>query len=172
MISYILAVLTGAFVLVADQMTKAYIASNFTLGETSDFLPGFIDITYIHNRGGAWGMLSGYTWLLLSVTIIIMLVCIALLLKFGLKDKLMFWAMCLVMFGGIGNMIDRIFRKGNVVDFLHFSFWKSFPVFNVADCAVVIGAGLVILYFLIGIINDSKKRASKAEQETAENGNE
>lgn len=164
MISYILALLTGVAFLVADQLTKAYISANFTLGETSDLLKGFIDLTYIHNKGGAWGMLSGYTWLLISMTIIIMIICIALLLKFGLKDKLMFWAMSLVMFGGIGNMIDRIFRGGNVVDFLHFSFWKSFPVFNVADCAVVIGAGLVILYFVIGMINDSRRKSFPQEQ--------
>lgn len=164
MISYILALLTGVAFLVADQLTKAYISANFSLGETADFLKGFIDLTYIHNKGGAWGMLSGYTWLLISMTIIIMIICIALLLKFGLKDKLMFWAMSLVMFGGIGNMIDRIFRGGNVVDFLHFSFWKSFPVFNVADCAVVIGAGLVILYFVIGMINDSRRKSLPQEQ--------
>lgn len=159
-----MALLTGVAFLVADQLTKAYVSANFTLGETSDFLKGFIDLTYIHNKGGAWGMLSGYTWLLISMTIIIMIICIALLLKFGLKDKLMFWAMSLVMFGGIGNMIDRIFRGGNVVDFLHFSFWKSFPVFNVADCAVVIGAGLVILYFVIGMINDSRRKSLPQEQ--------
>lgn len=55
-------------------------------------------------------------------------------------------------------MIDRVFRKGYVVDFLHFSFFKSFPVFNVADCAVVLGAALLILYFLKGAIKDAKKK--------------
>ena len=103
-------------------------------------------------------MLSGYTWILISVTAVIMLVCIALLLKYGTQDKLMFWAMTLVLSGGIGNMIDRVFRKGYVVDFLHFSFFKSFPVFNVADCAVVLGAALLILYFLKGAIKDAKKK--------------
>ena len=169
MISYILAVICGIAVLCADQYTKAYIAANYTLAESHDFLKGFIDITYIHNRGGAWGMLSGYTWILLSVTIVIMLVCIAMLLKVGLKNKLMFWAVTLVMFGGIGNLIDRIFRDGNVIDFLHFTFMPDFPVFNIADCAIVVGAGLLILYFIIETVNDRRRKKHISAAENSDN---
>lgn len=158
MFSYILAILCGALILGADQFSKHYIMSNFELGESTEFLNGFIDIIYIHNRGGAWGMLSGYTWILLSITAIIMLISIALLIKIGLKNKLMFWAITLVIFGGIGNMIDRIFRNGNVIDFLHFEFFPSFPVFNIADCAIVIGCGLLILYFIIDTFKDAKQK--------------
>lgn len=158
MITYILAALTGAIVLVADQFSKIYIQNNFEMAKSYEFLPGIIDITYIHNDGGAWGMLGGYTWLLLSVTIVVMLVCMTLLLKYGAKDKLMFWAIILVLSGGVGNMIDRIFRGGNVIDFLHFEFWPTFPVFNVADCAIVIGAGLLMLYFVKGIIDEEKQK--------------
>lgn len=164
MVSYILATLTGVLFLIADQFTKYYISNNFDMAKSYDFLPGLIDITYIHNDGGAWGMLGGYTWLLLSVTIVIMLVCIALLLKYGVKDKLMFWAVMLVLSGGVGNMIDRIFRGGNVIDFLHFQFWPTFPVFNVADCAIVIGAGLLLIYFFKGIIDEEKQKRSVIAQ--------
>lgn len=158
MLSYIFAILVGVIVLGIDQAAKMYVATTFTLGETYEFIPGFIDLTYIHNKGGAWGMLSGYTWLLLSITVIVMLVCIAMLLKYGFRDKLMFWAVMLVLGGGIGNMIDRIFRDGNVIDFLHFEFMPDFPVFNIADCSIVIGAGLLILYFVLGMIKDAKNR--------------
>lgn len=163
MISYILALVAGLAVLGFDQYTKFYIAANYTLGSSDDFIPGFIDITYIHNKGGAWGMLNGYTWLLISLTVIVMLVCIALLLKYGVRNKLMFWAITLVLSGGIGNMIDRIFRGGNVIDFLHFEFMPSFPVFNVADCAIVVGASLLILYFLLGVAKDAKMKQSAPE---------
>ncbi|MBR3909606.1 MAG: signal peptidase II [Clostridia bacterium] len=164
MITYILAAITGVLILHADQFTKLYVQSHFEMAKSYEFLPGLIDITYIHNDGGAWGMLGGYTWLLLSVTIVVMLVCIALLLKYGVKDKLMFWAIILVLSGGIGNMIDRIFRGGKVIDFLHFEFWPTFPVFNVADCAIVIGAALLMLYFFKGIIDEEKqKRAAVVE---------
>ena len=168
MVSYILAAITGVIFLVADQFTKVYIQNNFEMAKSYEFLPGIIDITYIHNDGGAWGMLGGYTWILLSVTIVIMLVCIALLLKYGVKDKLMFWAITLVLSGGVGNMIDRIFRNGNVIDFLHFEFFPTFPVFNVADCAIVIGAGLLMLYFFLGIINDEKKKRIAMAQALSE----
>jgi len=164
LITYILAAITGVLILLADQFTKLYVQSHFEMAKSYEFLPGLIDITYIHNDGGAWGMLGGYTWLLLSVTIVVMLVCIALLLKYGAKDKLMFWAIILVLSGGIGNMIDRIFRGGKVIDFLHFEFWPTFPVFNVADCAIVIGAALLMLYFFKGIIDEEKqKRAAVVE---------
>ncbi len=158
MVSYILAAITGIIFLVADQFTKVYISNNFEMAKSYEFLPGLIDITYIHNDGGAWGMLGGYTWVLLSITMVIMLICIALLLKYGVKDKLMFWAIILVLSGGVGNMIDRTFRDGNVIDFLHFEFFPTFPVFNVADCAIVIGSGLLMLYFFLGIINDEKQK--------------
>jgi signal peptidase II len=51
-------------------------------------------------------------------------------------------------------VIDRIFRGGNVVDFLHFEFFPQFPIFNIADCAVVLGAGILILYFLIDTVKE------------------
>lgn len=164
MLSYILASVVGVLVLATDQFTKFYISNHFEMAKSYDFLPRLLDITYIHNDGGAWGMLGGYTWALVSVTIVIMLVCITLLLKYGVKDKLMFWAIILVLSGGIGNMIDRLFRGGNVIDFLHFEFWPSFPVFNVADCAIVIGAGLLLLYFFKGLIDEEKQKRTALQE--------
>ena len=162
MVSYILGVVCAFLILGTDQLTKYLISSNMVLGEGKEFINGIIDIIYIHNTGGAWGMLSGYTWVLLSLTVIAMLVCITLLLKSEMKSKLLFWAICLIISGGIGNLIDRVFRGGNVVDFFHFEFWPTFPIFNVADIAVVVGAGLLILYFVIDTIKESKKAKIKS----------
>lgn len=171
MVSYILAIVTGAVVLVADQFTKFLVSTNLEISKSYDILPKFLDkiigITYINNSGGAWGMLGGYTWLLLSVTIVIMLVCIALLLRCGIRDKLMFWAIILILSGGIGNMIDRIFRNGNVVDFLEFKFIR-FPIFNVADCAIVVGAGILLLYFFKDMIDESKTKRLNTEKMVAD----
>ena len=58
-------------------------------------------------------------------------------------------------------MYDRIFRGGEVIDFLHFEFWPTFPVFNIADCAIVIGAGLLILYFILDTIKEFKEKRQK-----------
>ena len=173
MVSYILAAITAILVLVADQFSKVFVSNNFEMAKSYDFLPGIIDITYIHYDGAAWGMLGGYTWLLLSITIVVMLACIALLLKWGLRDKITFWSAMLILSGGVGNMIDRIFRGGNVIDFLHFEFWPTFPVFNVADCAICVGAGLIILSLFKSIIDEQKKKSSIAvTEQTEDNTNE
>lgn len=166
MISYILAILSGIFVLSVDQYTKFLVVEKFSLLETKEFINGFIDFVYIKNSGGAWGFLSGKTWFLLIFTFFVMLVCVVILIKYGLKNKLLFWAISLVSFGGIGNMIDRIFRGGFVVDFLHFEFWPDFPVFNIADCGIVLGSGLLILYFVLDVINDFK---AKKQNESVNN---
>lgn len=162
MVSYILAAVTGIIVLAADQLSKVFVSNNFEMAKSYKFLPGLLDITYIHNDGAAWGMLGGYTWLLLSITIVVMLACIALLLKWGLRDKITFWSAMLILSGGVGNMIDRIFRGGNVIDFLHFEFWPTFPVFNIADCAICVGAGLIILSLFKSILDEQKQKSRAA----------
>lgn len=173
MFSLILGLLCGILVLFIDQITKIYIISNFELGESAEFLKGFIELTYIHNRGAAWGIFSGYTALLLAITALIMAVCIIFLIKFANKNKLLFWSLLFVIFGGVGNLIDRIFRDGNVIDFLHFEFWPQFPVFNVADCAIVVGAGLLILYYILDFVNEvkAKRKISQEKVEDADNRN-
>ena len=157
MISCILAVVCGLAVIGADQFTKHLISSSMELGSSKEFLKGFIDIVYIHNTGGAWGILSGKTWILLALTVAVMIICLGLLFRSGRKNPLLFWAMTIIISGGIGNLIDRAFKNGEVVDFLHFEFFPSFPVFNVADIAVVIGAGLLILSFIIDTVKNGKK---------------
>lgn len=156
MISYILSIFVAVLVVLGDQISKYFITANLELYETADFLPGLIDIVYIHNRGAAWGFLEGRTWLLIVFTALIMVLAVFVLVKAYGKNRLFFWAVSLALSGGIGNLIDRIFRDGNVVDFLQFGFWKSFPVFNVADCAIVIGMGLLILYLVIDTVKEYK----------------
>ena len=160
MVSFIVAVLGGLAILVIDQLTKYFIISNFSLGQSADFIKGLIDIVYIHNEGAAWGMLSGKTWILVAFTTVAMGFCGYLLWKYGRENKLMLTGLSLVVSGGIGNLIDRIFRNGKVIDFLHFEFWPEFPVFNVADCAIVVGVGFLMLYFVMDTINEYKSKKS------------
>lgn len=154
--SLILAIVTAAFFLAADQITKYIVITNMELGQSIDFIDGLLDFTYIHNDGGAWGIFGGSRWFLIGFTAVIMLVLLILLIKNGKKNMLFLWAGSLILSGGIGNLIDRIFRDGKVIDFLHATF-INFPIFNVADCAVVIGAGLLILYFILDMKNDAKR---------------
>ena len=165
MVIYILAAFCGIAVIAFDQLTKAYVVAEFALAESRTFIPGILDFTYVHNKGGAWGMMSGHTWLLISLTVIIMIICLAMLLTRGIKNKMFFWSIMFILSGGIGNLIDRIFRGGTVVDFLHLHFMPDFPVFNVADCAIVIGAGLLILNLIIDIFRERKERHSVLKKE-------
>ena len=161
MITYIIAAIVGLLVIGADQYTKYIVSTNFADSGSFPLIPRVINIEFLENDGIAWGMLPDKTWLHLSVTAVVMLICVALILKHGTKNKLLFWAMILVLSGGLGNMIDRIFRGGHVVDFLQFDFWKSYPVFNLADCAIVIGAGLLILYFVMDLFKEYKNKIRK-----------
>lgn len=165
--SFILAGIVAVIFLVADQVTKYIVAANMELGSTVGFLNGFLDFTYTLNDGGAWGMLGGFRWLLLASTALIMVVIVVLIIRNKFKSKLLFWAGSLIISGGIGNMIDRIFNGGKVVDFLQVKF-IDFPIFNIADCAVVIGAGLIILYFILDTVREEREKKAKKEAETGE----
>ena len=171
---YALAVICAVIFLIADQLSKLYILNHFALGQSEPFIKGVIDFTFIYNKGGAWGLMNGHTWLLLGMTIIIMIVCVALLIKNGFRNKLLFWAISLILSGGIGNMIDRILRSGRVVDFIHLHFMPEFPVFNIADCAVCIGAGLLLVYFVLDIIKDrnTQKQNERIIKELQKNANQ
>ncbi|MDD2203135.1 MAG: signal peptidase II [Bacilli bacterium] len=140
-------ILSGVVALV-DQVVKI-LASNFLAGNTSiPIIKDFFYLTYVENTGAAWGILSGNRYFL----IIIAILAIYGIVKYFLLDvnitKLEFVAYSLILGGVIGNLIDRILY-GFVVDYADFRFGDyNFPVFNIADAAIVIGAGLVIFHLI------------------------
>ena len=129
----------AAGLLVLDQWLKLWITANLPLGESMPFMPGFVELLTVHNYGAAWSSFSGQRILLLFVT--------SLIARRIVRHPLGVAACCLVISGGIGNLIDR-FRVGYVVDMFHFEFWPSYPVFNVADICVVCGAILGAIYYM------------------------
>ena len=161
--SSVIALVVGGLVIALDQLTKYLVANNFTTDMAPiSLLGGLFNLHYTENGGAAWSILEGSTWFLIAITLVIMIVCIYMLIKKTFDSKLMFWALSLVLAGGIGNLIDRIFRGGLVVDFIEFGFFE-FPIFNVADISVCVGAGLIVLYFIIDTIKEYK--LSKKEKE-------
>ncbi|WP_409969747.1 signal peptidase II [Bengtsoniella intestinalis] len=140
---YILAVL----LLAVDQWSKYWTLCNLELGESAPFLNGFIELLRVHNYGAAWSSFSGMRWLLVGVTSIICIAILVLLLRKIVRHPLGVCACSLVLSGGFGNIIDRL-RFGYVIDMLHFEFWPTYPVFNVADMCVVCGAILGSIYYL------------------------
>ena len=144
---YLLSSLLALALLVLDQWSKAWITANLPLGETLDFLPGIVELRTVHNYGAAWSSFSGMRWLLVTVTGCIVLAVLFLLVRRIVRRPLGVCACCLIVSGGLGNIIDRV-RLGYVVDMLHLEFWPSYPVFNVADICVVCGAVLGAVYYL------------------------
>ena len=162
--SAFIALIAAAVLAALDQLTKYLIVNSYSFGESVEIIPGLVDFTYIHNNGAAFGMLQDKSWILLSVSSIVILLCVALLFKKSLNSKLLTSAITLVMAGGIGNLIDRIFNNGSVIDFIDVQF-IDFPVFNFADCCVTIGAGLIILDFIRELVNDFKKSRKVSEED-------
>lgn len=166
--TYIFALVAAALVVVLDQITKFLIASNLNGESCIPVLGGLFNIRFVENSGAAWSILEGKTWLLVAISLVIMAVCVFMLAKKTYGSKLMFWAVSIILAGGVGNLIDRVFRGGRVVDFIEFGFWTSFPVFNVADIAVCIGSGIIVLVFVIETIKDYKKAKIAKLEETIE----
>lgn len=136
---------------VIDQLTKFYIDSNFVLYQSLEVISGYFNITYIRNSGVAFGILSGFKGIVSQIIFIfISLIAISaiIIIYRGTDDKMIFSriSLSLILSGAIGNMIDRIFRGGEVIDFLDFH-WKSYhwPAFNIADSCITIGVILLMI---------------------------
>lgn len=124
-----------------DQISKYIIISNMSLGESIPVIRPVFYITYILNPGAAFGMLANRTTFFIIISL---LVIIGVIVGYRYLPKERAWtrvATALVVGGALGNLIDRI-RLGKVIDFLDFRVW---PVFNLADTAIVTGALLLIL---------------------------
>ncbi len=137
------------FVIMLDQVTKWFIEHYMYVGESIPIIDNFFYITSHRNRGAAWGILQGQMWLFYVITVVVIIGIIIYLQKNAKGKKLLGVSLALMLGGAIGNFIDRVFRQ-EVVDFIHtYIFSYNFPVFNIADSALVIGVGLLIIQMLL-----------------------
>lgn len=143
---YMIGALAAAVILALDQWVKYWVTVNLPLGESMPLLPGFMQLRTVHNFGAAWSSFSGMRWLLVGVTSVIVLAVAYVLVRRIVRHPLGVAACFLILSGGLGNIIDRV-RLGYVVDMFDFQF-MNYPVFNVADIAVVCGAVLAAVYYL------------------------
>jgi signal peptidase II len=138
--------IVAVLILILDQAVKYWTTVNLAVGESSPIIPGFIEFTNIHNTGAAHGILEGYRWLFIVLTIAFTAAIIVLLSKNIIRGKFGRWTIVMVMAGGLGNCIDRIIN-GYVVDMFNFQFMK-YPVFNVADMFISVCGVLFCLYLI------------------------
>lgn len=138
-----------AITLFLDQLSKSIIASTIKLGESIKVIKDFFYITYIHNYGAAWGIFTNRNTLLIIVSIIFIIIVYRFMYVFE-KNKRNSIAFGLILSGIVGNLIDR-WLFGYVRDFIDFKIFKyDYPVFNIADMAVVIGVILLIVAIFKG----------------------
>ncbi len=153
MFQFMVLAITAALVSV-DQLTKWLAVLSLKNAETTTIIPKLLGLTYVENTGAAFGILQGQRWLFLILTGAVMVAILSLLLFGKFRKHLIFnISATLIVAGGLGNFIDRLIH-GYVVDFIEVLFFE-FPVFNVADCYVVIGSVLLLVFFLF--MYDDKK---------------
>lgn len=132
----------------ADQWSKALIENSFALYETRVILPVF-NLVRAHNRGAAFSFLDGaggwQRWMFTALAAVISVLLLGWLRRLPRSSNMLAAALACILAGAIGNVIDRL-RLGHVIDFIQVH-WQQhyFPAFNVADAAITIGAGLLLL---------------------------
>ena len=169
-----------AGVVILDQITKWIVLLNLPVGESVDLIPGVFRFTHIKNPGAAFGILENNRWVFIVISLVAVAAMVAYLVKYRPRDGWLYFPLCMIAGGGLGNMIDRLFYyeeggsfgEGLVVDFLDFC---AFPnlwhwVFNVADAFVVVGAGILFVYLVLDIIKDMKKEKAAEAADGASDG--
>ena len=139
--------LISALLVGLDQWSKYLTVQNISLGETKEFIPGFLSLTHLRNTGAAWSLLEGKMIFFYVITVIVSVVIIYLLIKNYKKSIWYSVGLSFVLAGAIGNFIDRV-RLCYVVDMLQTDF-MNFPIFNVADSTLVVGVICIFIYLIL-----------------------
>lgn len=172
----LLPIILTILVIVIDQITKALVVQYIPLKTFTDvptFFGGLLRLVHVYNTGVAFSF--GATWpdlarriLFTIIPTIVLIIVFVVYFRNNDFTKLQRWAICGIVGGGFGNIIDRAFRPNGVVDFIDVKWfnWKNspiplfsydrFPTFNIADSAVVVCGVLLIISFIVVIIKDTK----------------
>ncbi|MFB8004588.1 signal peptidase II [Nocardia sp. NPDC056000] len=160
--------IVAAVLLGLDLLTKCLVVAKMTPGRPIHIIDDVVRLTLVRNPGAAFSMATGMTWLLTLVAAAVVIGVV----RIGRTMRSLPWAIGLgmVLGGALGNLIDRLFRapgplQGHVVDFVAVGWW---PVFNVADSAIVCGAALLVALTVFGFEPDGTRAHRHEEDESAE----
>ncbi len=153
-----------------DFFSKLIVMKNMAIGQSIPLINNVLHITFIINRGAAFGSLSEKRWLFMIMSSVLIVGLILLILFWDKPSPLFYVASSLVLTGGIGNMTDRI-AYGYVVDFIDFC---AFPnlwqwIFNFADSFVCVGAGLLIVWYICEEVKNYRKSKNGETTKGSEN---
>lgn len=181
-------ILIIAGVVLLDQLSKWLVVEFLSRETPFVIIEGILRFKYSENRGAAFGSFDEQRWVFMIASIVGIIGMSIYLFKFSPKSKLACTALSMIVGGGIGNMIDRTFRTGEiyegekvVVDFIDFypfpDLWNA--IFNVADSFVCVGAALLILWCIISTVQETKaeklakaQKLTEAAEPAAENATE
>ena len=172
--SLILYFCVAAFVVALDLITKFMVQGSEVLmrGDVIDIIPGVFRFRYVENPGAAMGSFANSRWVFMVFSTVAIIAIAFYLVKYRKSINRLFGiSLSMIMGGGIGNMYERLLNQNaagqyvvtDFFDFYLFSFWKW--VFNVADVAVCVGAGLVVLCLILDIVKEYRAHKNASEQD-------
>lgn len=134
------------FIAVADQLIKFAVLKNITSADIITVIPKVLQLVFVKNTGAAFSLFSGKTYVLSMISIAVCAVVLWYLLKKKPQNRLLLISLGMILGGAVGNLADRVFRN-YVVDYMELCFVR-FPVFNLADVAITVGAVLLMIYVI------------------------
>lgn len=153
----IISILCAAGLVVVDHLIKLWATYVLQPGGVMQVIPGLLDFTYTQNFGAAFSMLNGKSWFFIIATAVVSAALIVALFVYKHHNWLSYLSCTMIVAGGVGNLIDRIFNPGHfVTDYIHISFFPA--IFNFADILVVVGTILLILFVIFCMGRDKTKR--------------
>lgn len=157
-----------------DFISKRIVLATLAERDPVVLIKGFLRLSYVENKGMAFGLLPDKRWIFMVLSVATIAAMVFIFVKYKPGNRLLCTALVMICAGGVGNMIDRVFY-GFVVDMIDFyGIWPF--VFNVADSSVCVGAALLVLWLILDMVKDSKKKkaaetAPDAASGDAGNGN-
>jgi signal peptidase II len=143
-------------VYVLDRVTKILVETHLQGREPVELIPGVVQLRFTTNPGGAFGLFGKWSWLFVVVSVAVIIVIV--LASRNLPSTAAAIGLGLILGGALGNVTDRLIRgsglSGEVVDFIDLHVW---PVFNLADTGIVVGAAILLI---VGVRRDRSPRPS------------
>jgi len=146
-------------ILAIDQIAKAVVRANLVEGRIVRFVPGLLNLTFVQNVGAAFGLFPGRQPIFIVTSCFVLFATAAYWRRAHPREWPVVIALAMVSAGAVGNLIDRVV-VGQVTDFLEFAFVR-FPVFNVADMAIVCGVAVLALWLLFPVQQDPTPAAAE-----------
>ena len=156
-------IVLGLLIFIFDIMTKLLVELNI-MDKSIPIIDGVFHLTYVENRGIAFGLFSDARILFIVISIVVLIALSAIYSRIPSRTNWLKIGTSLIYGGAMGNLLERM-AKGYVVDFLDFRI-INFPVFNFADIAVCVGAVMMIIHFII--CDKKQAKAEKLEDESHE----